>query len=1117
MLRGQNSPLSSGKWVKLAVGKQGIFQLTGTQLKSLGFSIPCASGQIQLYNFNLANLEEKVSPNLPDGLVENALELNDGGDGQFDELDYFLFYSEGPILWKYNDTDSLTDHYNKSTKDSVYFFLTQGANGKRMATANSPATYNKTIDQYDERWLIEKDTLSLLNSGQLWLGNAMGQGIGKQSKLTYSLNMEGVLIAAPIKFKANYAAASFSGTGNFTLKLNDQAVYTASIHPVSGNMYDETALVKEFQFNYFSNAPLTNAVNLAVDFTSAASNSTGWIDYIQVHAKRKLGFFGNRSFSFRNHSVAYSGLSILYKLQGADATTQVWDVSRPNNPVRMQVSIQAGALGTFVHSSDTLNEFFALHQAAFEQPTIVGKINNQNVVATPNAAYLIITPTAYKSAALKLQDFHKTVNNFSVSVLQAEEIYNEFSGGQISPIGIRNCIKYLMQKAIQNNVNPPKYLLLLGVGNFDLRKLKVESQIPTYQSVYSTGLLTSYTSDDFYGLLADNSDINTTNSPSQILLSIGRLPVRNIAEADTVVEKIIQYQQSSNSGAWKNQLTWVADDGDFNLHLQDAEEITQNLQSKTVQWNHKKLYLDLYKAFPTTSGNTYPTLVTDLNQMMNNGSLVLNYTGHGNYLRLSEEAVIAEAGMSQWENKGQLPLMITASCDFAPYDQPQFSPIGFDALMKNSKGVVGIVAASRLVFAFSNKQLNDLFIQDLLVPDSLGNYKRIGDALKQAKNKYWATVPDRVNALKFSLLGDPAMQLAAPKYQVQVNTINNKQFVGVDTLIAGGVYKLTGAISVNGQTKINYNGVVELALYDAVKNINTRANLTTSMSVPIPVQENILFKGKATVSNGIFSIDFLLPKESVGTNGALKMQLYASSLSGDAIGVFNHIFVSNKLDIIVSDTSGPIINSFINDTNFVNGTWVTGNAKLLIHLNDSAGIQISGNALGHDLVMIVDGDYKRPILLNNYYTAAINTYQRGTVVYSLPQFTEGKHEIIIKAWDLLGNSSSDTLFFVVPPTENLMLRKFSISPNPIQAKARFGFEHNLQNTPLALQLEIFDINGNKLAIIPLESAFSTNRVLVDWDVKMSNGAALLPGMYFCRLIATDKKTTIFLSSKFLKY
>ena len=399
---------------------------------------------------------------------------------------------------------------------------------------------------------------------------------------------------------------------------------------------------------------------------------------------------------------------------------------------------------------------------------------------------------------------------------------------------------------------------------------------------------------------------------------MGRLPVRTIAEADTVVEKIINYQKNNNGGAWKNQLTWVADDGDYNLHLQDAEEITSNLQKKVPAWNQKKIYLDLYPVTNNIAGNTYPLVNAAINQTINNGSLILNYTGHGNYSRLSEEAVIAQSDVQQWNNAGKLPLMITASCDFAPYDQPQLSPFGFDALLKNSKGVVALVAASRLVYAFSNKQINDQFIQKLLVPDSAGQFLTIGTALQKAKMAAWAKGEDPINTFKFTLLGDPAMHLSKAIDQVVINTINGKTFAGIDTLQAGSKYTITGAVQSDKQLKNSFSGTLEMVLYDATNNKKTLGNTSYSMPVNVSVQENILFKGNASVSAGKFSIDFMLPKEVAVNQGALKLQLTAFNDTVDAIGVFTQIYAKPAIAENFTDTLGPEMQLYLNDTNFIN-------------------------------------------------------------------------------------------------------------------------------------------------------------------------------------------------------
>ena len=731
--------------------------------------------------------------------------------------------------------------------------------------------------------------------------------------------------------------------------------------------------------------------------------------------------------------------------------------------------------------------------------------------------YIFITASNFLNAAKKLSSFHGTAHGLKGQVYQVNEIFNEFSGGQPSATGIRNFIQYLFNQATLKNQAAPKYLLLMGMANYSYKNYNSANQIPVFESAASTGILTSYPADDYYTILNEGDDINAPNAIRKIALAIGRLPLRTVAEADTAVEKIINYQKINNGGAWKNQLTWVADDGDYNLHLQDAEDISTNLQKKVSTWNQKKIYLDLYPVTKNIAGNTYPLVNASINQAVNNGTLILNYTGHGNYLRLTEEAVIAQPDMQQWNNAGKLPLMITASCDFAPYDQPQLSPIGFDALLKNSKGVVALVAASRLVDAYSNKQINDQFIQKLLVPDSAGRFLSIGSALQKAKMAAWAQGEDHVNTFKFTLLGDPAMYLAKPNDQVVLSAINGKAFMGKDSLQAGGKYTMSGWVQSNGQTKNNFNGLVEMTLYDAVNLKKTLGNIPASMPVNVSVQENILFKGTATVNAGKFNIDFILPKEVTINQGALKLQLNAYNDSSDAMGIYTQLFSKSAMTQNFSDSLGPSMQLYLNDTNFINGGWAPANSTLLVHLKDEAGIQTSGNSLGHDLSLLIDGDAKNEILLNNYYTAAINTYQTGSVQFALPNLSVGAHQIVVKAWDLLGNSNKDTLNFIVPDTSNLLLNKVNNFPNPFTQFTYFSFEQNQLGNSLEVNLSLYDNNGQLLFTRPLSAEYKANRVISYWDGANAGGGFLNPGIYFYKITLSNGQQTKVLTNKLVKF
>jgi len=1122
----QSVPFSQGKWVKIAVSKQGFYQVTGTQLKSWGLTVPFTSTQLQLFNLNTANLVERVSANIGVGLNENAIEVQDGGDGQFDNQDYFLFYSQGNIQWKWNEALQLFEHSKNIHGDSVYYFISLGKEGKRIQKPNSNYIANATTDIFDERWVMEKDTINILNSGQIWWGPAMGLGIGKQTKISTPLNMEGLVSPSDLIFKLNYAAASTATAANFELTLNDQKLRTTIVAPISGYIYDDAAnvVMDTFRIPLSNNLMSTNLANanLGVGYVSANANSTGWINYITLQAKRKIGFYGGaKSVAFRNTSLVGNGKVIQYQIKDADASTKIWEVTQQENPVEMVNNFQNGVT-SFIQKADTLREFFGVNKLGYETPSLVEVLNIDypSLLNTPAADYIIITASNYLKAADSLAKFHAANHGLATFVTTTARVFNEFSGGQPSPIGIRNYVKYVYDKAKKNNTTLPKYLLLLGIGNFDYKKIDNQLQVPSYESVSSNSVLSSYTTDDFFAILKDGEDINSPQGIQSLALSVGRLPVKSIIDADVSIKKLMQYQSQKNLGAWRNQITWIADDGDYNLHLQHAEEISTSLKLNQPKWNQKKIYLDLFPAINSSAGNTYPLANNMIKQMVNNGTLILNYTGHGNYTRLAEEAVITQNEILQWDNAGKLPLMITASCDFAPFDQPQISPIGFDAFLKNDKGIIGLVAASRLVFAFNNKEINDEFIQQLLVPDPLDNYKSIGTALQNAKSNYWKKGSDYTNAFKFNLMGDPAMQLAKPKYMVNIAQINQKIFKGKDTLKAGGKYQVAGTIKANGNLLNNFDGLIEFTLFDVPKKQKTLANVSSSIPVNVTTQENILFKGNAIVSKGVFTVDFILPKEVAINQGALRMQLYATNNLGnaDAIGVYDSLFVNAFSENVSTDTTGPVFEKvFINDTlnQYKQKTWINANSNLYINLKDSSGIQTSGNSLGHDISLVIDGEAQSPIILNNYYTADVNTYQSGKLKYALPTLSEGAHQLIVKAWDLIGNSNKDTINVIVPNSQSLAVKNLTNYPNPVLSSTRFSFEISQLrevNKSLIYTIEIYNNIGIKQLTKTFEGPI-LNRVVLSNVVEVGS---LPAGTYFYKLIVADAIQEIQLTNKFIK-
>lgn len=1116
VLWAQNSPLAKGKWAKLAVNKQGIFKLTGAQMRSLGFSFPITSSQIQLFSFNAAMLTESVPANPSNGLTENAIKINDGGDGQFDDADYFLFYTSGPVQWKQSGSENAGKHFSRTVNDSVFYYLTIGLNGKRIGVQNTVATVFENRNIFTQHLLFEKDTISFLNSGKTFWGLPMGVGAGKQNALPFLASTNNMNSASKIDCFAHVASTSYQVGGQLDFYWNDQLTHTTKLQPVSGMLFDDIAKEAIDSFTNTGNVNWPNKSTLKVTYSSASTTATGWIDYLELFINKPIGFWQDSTLSFGIEKDFQKGQVVNCLIQDIDASAIIWNVTNAQNPLQINWQTQPNNGGSFFQKTDSAQAFFSVKNNVFESPFLLGAVANQNLLGPLGEVnYIIISAPAFLEQAKKYQQFQLTQFGRKTMVFDARSIYPDFSGGEPSPIAIRNFIKYLKNAAVKNNYKAPEYLLLLGMGNFNAKKMNLDFELPVYENNNSVSILSSFATDDFYAILSDGDDINNYNGIQNLGLAVGRIPARTVAEADSAITKLINYQSNKKGGAWENKITWIADDGDYNLHLQDAEAIVAHLQAKAPHWNHNKLYLDLFSAVASTSGNTYPLANNNLQQSVQDGTLLINYTGHGNYLRLSEEGVITQTQFDNWNNRDKLPLLVTASCNFAPYDQPGLNAIAWDAFMKNGKGIIGLVAANRLVFAYSNKQINDLFIQQLLVNDSAGNLMGIGKALQKAKIMNWAMGGDRVNDFKFSVIGDPALVLAHPNNQLIAQTMNGIKFKTNDTLLSGNTYQLKGVVQEGGKTKTDFNGLLSLTIYDALKYKNTLANQSTSMMVPIGVQDQVLFKGVSTVKNGVVTADFILPIQVSNMANPIRIELAASSGINDAIQVYDSIYVKPSNLLNQKDTVGPQIKAYLNEPYFKNGNWAAPNSTLHIQLKDSAGIQTSGNALGHDLAIWIDQN-PVPIVLNNYFVADIDLYQSGSILFALPTLQEGNHVIVIKAWDLLGNGSKDSLFFEVPKTNTPNYTHAFAFPNPVQTQAKFGFETNQVGKSLAIQLDLLSSSGQVLYSKSILLENTLTKFYMDWDGKTSSGNTLSPGVYYYRFTIQYNKETTILSNSFIK-
>ncbi len=1095
------SVLAVGNWYTIAVKDAGVYKVDVPMLSRLGINTTqLLSATIRLYGNGGAMLPEACNGFKNDDLVENAITIIDGGDGVLNGNDYFIFYAPGPDRWTNDSTNRRFNHHKNLYSNEAYYFISIGGAGKRIQQQPaSPAATASTVS-FSERWFHELDTINLLQSGKDWYGEELSAlpGMTQSFNLPLSNNNN-----SAVTLVANCAARSVTGTSRFTASINGATVWQQDIAAVGSTSLDVFArtAVQTVSFNSGNSSVLT------YKFSPGGANAQGWIDWLEVFYRSNLAVTGNGQLLFRDWNSVAPGNIALFTIQNA-AAAQVWDVTDITNPVRMNTTVNGSAL-SYTDSAASLHEYVCFSNQ-FLTPVTIGKTDNQNLHHSQPADLLVVCYPPLLAQAQRIALFHQQHDNLKTVVVNTTQVYNEFSSGTPDPVAIRDFVKMYYDKAGKDSAIRPKYLLLMGDASFDYKnRLKNNSNfVPAYESSVSLDPLSTYASDDFFGFLDDHEDVNSTTMTNLLDIGIGRIPAQTPEQAKAFADKLVNYTNPKSLGPWRNQQTFIADDQDLNLHINDAENITSAAANPLFIQN--KIYLDAYAQDKGPLGSRYPGVNTAIGNQVQEGSLIMNYNGHGSSNRLAEEVILDRDIIDTWNNPNRLPLLITATCDFAPYDNPGTYSLGEYMLLRQHMGAIALMTTTRLVFAYSNRVMNRNYLQAALQPRN-GVYPTLGEAVMRAKNLTYTTQSDIANNRKFTLLGDPALTLAYPRYRIQTTTINGKPVSTVpDTLKPLAKYSFSGnIIDALGNPVNGFNGTVYATVYDKPQQSITRANDPDSYPQSFAVQGAVLFKGKATVVNGQFSFGFIVPKDIQYPAAKGTINLYAENGELDGNGFFNG-FIVGGAQATSNDTRGPDIKAFITDEHFINGNAVPSNPVLLLQLSDSSGINIAGTATGHALTAVVDADASQSFVLNSFFEPATDSYQQGTVRFQMPEMEEGVHTLTVKAWDVNNNSNSVTISFRVLRKEGLKIFTVINYPNPFANHTRFVFEHNRPYIYLNVSIRIFETTGKLVKTI--QSTINTTGTRssdIDWDGKGNNGETLAPGIYIYQAqvtSATDGQT-----------
>ncbi|MCB0771773.1 MAG: type IX secretion system sortase PorU [Flavobacteriales bacterium] len=1116
-----HSKLAQGDWYRFTVAKEGVYELTYSFLQQLGVDVEnLASDAINIYGNHAGLLPFTNLPHLPTDLLQNAILVEDGGDGVFGPGDRLLFHASGAQRWVTSPDGRYFSHVKNVYSDSASYFLGIGTDlPKRIGPAQlTTASPTDEVTVFNDRQVLDIDGVNVVKSGRTMFSDVYDQ----VTSYNYSFQVPNLHAGDTARLQVNVMGRSIGGNSSFTV----QAAGTTTTIPIVAVGTNETAPYGSYASTVIGVPAVGSSLTVSVAFNKYDPiTSIGYMDFLELNARRDLRMSGDQ-LAFRDLASVGPGRVGHFVLEQAQSVWRIWEVTTPTDVREVEVPL-SGTQRSFLAATDSLREFIAFRNSGLLQPTAIGPVPAQDLHATPTGTDLVIVaPAEFLGEGQRLAQ-RRAEEGLNVVLATTQQVYNEFSCGQRDATAIKRYMKMLYDRAGTDPMAMPRYLLLMGDGSYNNLNQGLNNQnwIPTYQSLDAWSWTRSYTSDDYFVILDDDEG----EEPNDLIdMGVGRLPVSSLQQAKAVVDKLLGYDKldllsaagttcdaAGDGGAadWRNLVLFCSDDQDGSrfegdIHMANSDQLARRVEHEEPCLNVNKIYLDAYVQYSTPGGQRYPEASGELRDRVQKGCLLVNYVGHGGEVGWSHERILDNATILGWTNFDRLPLFMTATCEFSRWDDPVRTSAGEYVLLNPNGGGIGLMTTTRLAFSSQNQAISNDFYDVVFLPtDEQGRDQRLGDTYRRAKVAATpASNTGTPNHRNFSLLGDPSMRLAMARNTAMVTAITDTLGNPLDTIKALATVRISGTVNgTDGQVLTDFNGVVMPTIYDKQTDVSTLVNdpAPTASPFEFKVRRNVIYRGRATVTNGQFQFTFVVPKDIDYRVDSGRVSLYAEGLATNACGYSNSPLVGGTDNTALADNEGPGIELYMNDASFVNGGTTNETPLLFAKLFDRSGINTMGSSIGHDLTAVLDANTQNAVVLNDWYEADKDTYRSGQVRYRFSGIAEGSHTLDLKAWDVYNNSSNKSIEFVVAPSAELALEHVLNYPNPFTTHTEFYFEHNRPCTTLDCQVQVFTISGRLVKTINrrLDCEGFRSEPLA-WNGLDDHGDRIGRGVYLYRLSIT---------------
>ena len=1084
-----NSKLSTGRWVRLVVWESGIYVLNQSDLASMGFS---DISKVKVYGGGGAPLSESLTEDVYDDLPQVPVVRHQ---------DRILFYAQGPDTWKNKPGFGFVQVLHPYSLEANYFITEEDGEEVTPQKASNEIV-GAPVTTFTERLFHEEELVNPAESGR----NMLGEDMVSNKTVSVKFSLPGLVDGSTVKVHTVYGVKLTQGKSRLSFTYNDNELPFSQSDECSIDTDDFYELVESTKTFSLEG---TTELNYTITANHSGSVNFANLDYVTVNYVRQLELTGGVLQFAQNNK---SGTDFYYVIGGGNDSTHVWDVTVPYAPIEMNTRFEDGKL-IFSPLYEGYREYVAFNDnGSFTVPENEGTVSNQNLHGAPTPDMIIITNSVYTSAAERLAKFHETNDEMSVMVVSQRQVFNEFSSGVPDAMAFRRLCKMMWDRGVDTAGHHLQYLLLMGDGTYDNKSLTREVKslhkhtVLTWQSEDSNTDDT-YTTDDCFGILADNS--KSKYNEETLNIAVGRYPVSEASEAVSVVNKLIKYMGTPDFGLWKNNSLNVADDQDDGTHMSQAEDVITTAREnggEDIIFTH--VFID---AFPVTSvgaSRTFPEAKTLMMKKLQEGVLWWNYTGHASANNWGSEGMLRRTDITDNLYYDHLPVLYGATCSFAKFDGLQES--GAENMVLNPRGgAIAVISAARAVAMFRNGPLNKAVAKYIFAKDEHGRNYRLGDILRMAKND----VKTEFNKLNYFLLGDPALRMSIPENRVVITTINDQPVNSENRPVFQGrqTITLTGVIQDREGQKCNeFNGLVHSTLFDSEQSVTTNGY---EGSEPFTYLErpNKLAITVDTVVAGSFQIKITIPSELIATYenfspSLLNLYAYDESSNQEASGSCSDFYIYGYDDTASADTEGPDISFFgLNSSDFADGDAVNESPLVLATISDESGVNFSTAGVGHNITLVLDG-IKTYSDLSNYYTP--QTCYEGTLgsfSFPLSDLENGEHTLRLRVWDVHNNMSEKTIRFVVSRSLKPEVVEVYATNNPAKTSTTFYVKHNRPNAQMIVGIEVFNLMGH--LVWSTKASGKSNQFMtfpVTWDLNSSNGGRVQRGIYIYRAtISTD--------------